>query len=170
MKLSWFCHTNSRQLFCNCPRSRPLFWRETTRDVLSFCCCLKMAENSVSLLCKTNILQLKQTQIIKSLAVQPLKKLKEQCIHDFNLIKYLVPMTTSILWITSFGKLMERPKGKKLRSGNFISFLKTNLGYLSQIVLKTCNYQYLIPCCRILCIDECMLCSGSSNVTNKFRL
>ena len=38
----------------------------------------------------------------------------EQCIHHFNLIKYLVPMTMSILWIISFGKLMERPKGKKL--------------------------------------------------------
>ena len=51
MKLSRFCHTNSRQLFCNCPRSRPLFWRETRRDVLSFCCYFKMAENSSQSVC-----------------------------------------------------------------------------------------------------------------------
>ena len=25
MKLPWFCHTNSGQLFCNCPRSGPFF-------------------------------------------------------------------------------------------------------------------------------------------------
>ena len=57
-----------------------------------------------------------QTEIIKSLAVQGLKKLEEQFIHHFNLIKYLVPATMSILWITSFEKLMERPRpeGKKL--------------------------------------------------------
>ena len=34
MKLSWFCHTNSGQLFCNCPRSRPLFWGNQTRCVV----------------------------------------------------------------------------------------------------------------------------------------
>ena len=51
---------------------------------------------------------------VKSLAVQRLKKSEEQCIHHFSFIKYLVPMTMSILWITSFGKLTERPKGKKL--------------------------------------------------------
>ena len=35
---------------------------------------------------------------VKSLAVQRLKnnELEEQCIHHFNLIKYLVPMTISI--------------------------------------------------------------------------
>ena len=37
-----------------------------------------------------------------------------RALYHFNLIKYLVPMTMSILGITSFGKLMERPKGKKL--------------------------------------------------------
>ena len=44
-----------------------------------------------------------QTQIIKSLAVQRLKsnELEEQWFHSFNLIRYLVPMTMSILWITS---------------------------------------------------------------------
>ena len=57
-KLPWFCHTNSGQLFCNCPLFvialvPGLFLRETRRDVLSFCCCFKMAENSVSLLCRT---------------------------------------------------------------------------------------------------------------------
>ena len=64
MKLPWFCQTNSGQLFCNCPLfvialSRPLFWRETSQDLLSFCRCFKMAENSVSLLCRMKILQLK---------------------------------------------------------------------------------------------------------------
>ena len=59
------------------------------------------------------ILQLKtQKEIIKSLAVQLLKKFEERCIHHFNLIKYLVPVTMSVLWITSFGKLMERPRPK----------------------------------------------------------
>ena len=110
-----------------------------------------MAENSVTLFCRTKILQLEtQTEIIKSLAVQRLKRneLEEQRIHHFNLIKYLVPMTMSILWITSFGKLMEGLKVRNyksrfmqsscsLRSGNFIMFLKTNLGYLSQIALKS---------------------------------
>ena len=48
MKLPWFYHTSRGQLFCNCPRSRPPFCRETSRDVLSLCCCLKMAENSMS--------------------------------------------------------------------------------------------------------------------------
>ena len=50
----------------------------------------------------------------KILAVQRLMKLEEQYIHHFNLIKYLVPITMSILWITSFGKLMESLKGNKL--------------------------------------------------------
>ena len=62
------------------------------------------------------MLQLKHNQIIKSLAVKRMKnnELEEQRIHHFNLIKYLVPMTMSILRITSFGKIMKRPKGKKL--------------------------------------------------------
>ena len=73
-----------------------------------------MAETQSVCSAGRNTTTLTQTQIIKSLDVQRLKKLEEQCIHHFNLIKYLVPMTMSILWITSFGKLMERPKGKKL--------------------------------------------------------
>ena len=73
-----------------------------------------MAENSVSLLCRPKYDNLNTNTDYKSLAVQRLKKLEVQCIHHFNLIKYLVPMTVSILWITSFGKLIERPKGNKL--------------------------------------------------------
>ena len=65
MKLPWFCHTNSKQLFCNGPlfviALVPcfFFWQETRRGVLSFCCCCKMAENSVSLLCRTKYYNLK---------------------------------------------------------------------------------------------------------------
>ena len=87
MKLPWFCHTNGGQLVCNCPRSRPLFWRET--DVLSLCCCLRMAENSVSWLCRTKILQLLHKHRLLR-ASQNNNELEEQCIHHFNLIKYLV--------------------------------------------------------------------------------
>ena len=77
---------------------------------------------------------------MKSLAVQRLKKLEEQCIHHFKLINY--DYVNIVDHYCSFGKLIEfkRPKGKKfrsLRSGNFIMFLKTNLGYLSQIALKS---------------------------------
>ena len=75
IKLSWFCHTNSGQLFGNCPRSRPLFLGKTSRDILSFCCCLKMAENSVSnhlALQDDNTTTSKQTQIIMSFEVQRL--------------------------------------------------------------------------------------------------
>ena len=51
MKLPWFCHTKRGQLFCNCPLfvitivPRLFFAGKTSRDVLSFCCCLKMAKN-----------------------------------------------------------------------------------------------------------------------------
>ena len=75
-----------------------------------------MAENSVRFrfALQDEIIQLRQEhRIFKRLAGQRLKKLEEHCIHHFNVIKYLVPMTMSILWITSFGKLMEKPKGKK---------------------------------------------------------
>ena len=101
MKLPWFCHSNNGQLLCNCLRFRPLFWRETNRDMLSFCCCLKMAENSVSWLCRTKILQLQHKhRIIKCLAVQRLNnnELEEQCIHHFNLIKYLIEGKSSTEW------------------------------------------------------------------------
>ena len=77
-----------------------------------------MAENSVSCSARRKYYNLTQTQIIKSLAVQRLKniELEEQCIHHLDLTKYLVPMTMSILWITSFGKLTKRPKGKNCKS------------------------------------------------------
>ena len=48
---------------CGCPRFRPLFWRKTRRDVLSFCCCFKMAEERVSQFAlQDGILQLKNKQ------------------------------------------------------------------------------------------------------------
>ena len=74
MKLPWFCHINSGQLFCNCP----LF----------------------------------------AIAIVPGlfgRKPAKTCCHSVV---------------------------ASLCLGNFIMFLKTNLGYLSQITLKTCNYWY----------------------------
>ena len=67
-----------------------------------------MVEDSVSFFLQDEVLKLKyKHRIFKRLAGQRLKKLEEHCIHHFNLIiKYLVPMTMSILWITS---LMEGP-------------------------------------------------------------
>ena len=49
MKLPQLLYANSRQLFCNCPRSRSLFWRATSQGFESCCyfavaSCLKMAE------------------------------------------------------------------------------------------------------------------------------
>ena len=94
-----------------------------------------MAENSVSdylALQDENTTTSTQTQIIKSLEVQRLNnKLEEQCIHHFNLIKYLTE-----------GKVRLNGKTFSLRSGNFIMFLKTNLGYLFQAALK--NMQLLV--------------------------
>ena len=69
MKLSWFCHTNSGQLFCNCPLfvtalvpGHFLAGNQTRRVVI-----LLLLQNggkleSVSLLCRTKILQLKHRQ------------------------------------------------------------------------------------------------------------
>ena len=48
-----------------------------------------------------------QTEIIKSLAVQRMKQL------EFT-ISNKSTMTMLISWVTSLGKLIERPKGKKL--------------------------------------------------------
>ena len=117
MKLSWFCHTNSGQLFCNCPLcvialAPGLFFGGKPDET---CCHSVVASKWL----KTRVsqfalqLQLKQTQteIIKSLAVQRLKKWEEQCIHHFKLINY-----DFVNIITSLGKfkLIERHKGKKL--------------------------------------------------------
>ena len=53
-----FVITLCMKLFCNCPG---LFhWRETSLDVLSFCCCFKMTENSVSWLCRTKYYNLRR--------------------------------------------------------------------------------------------------------------
>ena len=77
-----------------------------------------MAENSVSLPCRTKYYNLNTNRdYLKEFRSSPSEEVgTRQCNHQLNLIKYLVPMTMSILWITSFGKLMERPrpKGKKL--------------------------------------------------------
>ena len=121
MKLPWFCHTNSGQLFCNCPLCvialvPGLFFGGKPDEM---CCHSVVASKwlKTQSVCSAgrNATET-QTEIIKSLAVQRLKKLEEQCIHHLNLIKYLVPMTMSILWITIFGKLTERPRpeGRKL--------------------------------------------------------
>ena len=64
-----------------------------------------MAENSVSsLLCWTKYCNL-NTEIIKSLAVQRLKKFEEQCIHHYNLIKSIVSFQKhKEIALTSFGQ------------------------------------------------------------------
>ena len=64
MKLRWFCHKNSGQLFCNCllfviVLVPALFsGGKPAETCCHSCCCFKMAENSASLLCRTKILQL----------------------------------------------------------------------------------------------------------------
>ena len=89
MKLSWFCHTNGRQLFCNCLLfvialvPGHFFYRKPNET----CCHSVVASKWLKL--GQFALQLKtQIEIIKSLIVQRLKKLEEQCIHHFNLINY----------------------------------------------------------------------------------
>ena len=122
MKLPWFSYTNSGQLFCNCPLFviaivPGLFFGGKPAEM---CCHSVVASKwlKTQSVCSAGrkYHNLTQTQIIKSLAVQRLNNidLDKQCIHHFNLITYVVPVTMSILWITGFGKLMERPKGKKL--------------------------------------------------------
>ena len=90
----WFCHTNSGKLFCNCPLfvialiSGLFFGRKPDET----CCHSVVASKwlKTKSVCSAG-------RNIKSLAVQRLKKLEEQCIHHFNLIKYLVSMTMSVL-------------------------------------------------------------------------
>ena len=68
VKLSWFCHTNRGQLFCNgllfvIALVPGLFFGGKARwDMLSFCCCFKMAENSVSFLCRTKYCNLNENR------------------------------------------------------------------------------------------------------------
>ena len=119
MKLSSFCHTDSEQLFCNCPLFvfslvPGLFFGGEPDET---CCHSVVASKWL----KTRVSQFApqdentttetQTEIIMSLAVQRLKKLEEQCIHHFKLINYgFVNITTSL----GKFKLIERPKCKKL--------------------------------------------------------
>ena len=96
MKLSWFCHTNSGQLFCNCP----LFVIALVPGLFlggkpdETCChsvvASKWLETRVShfALQDENTTTETQTEITKSLAVQRLKQLEEQCTHHFKLINY----------------------------------------------------------------------------------
>ena len=96
MKLSWFFHTNSGQLFCNCP----LFVIALVPGLFSggkpdeTCCHAVVASKwlktrvSQFALQDENTTTWTQTEIIKSLAVQRLKKLEEHCIHHFKLINY----------------------------------------------------------------------------------
>ena len=91
MKLSWFCHTNSGQLFCNCPvfviaLVPIIFYGDET------CCHSGVASKwlktqSVSSPGQNTAIST-QTEVIKSLIVQCMKKLEKQWIHHFNLINY----------------------------------------------------------------------------------
>ena len=93
MKLSWFCHTNSGQLFCNCP----LFVIALVPGLFfgdEICChsvvASKWLKTRVSqfALQDENTTTSTQTEMIKCLAGRRLKKLEEQCIHYFKLINY----------------------------------------------------------------------------------
>ena len=123
IKLPWFCHTNSRQLFCNCPlfviALVPGLFFGGKPDKM---CCHSVVSSkwlktqSVSQFAlQDEILQFKQTWIIRSLAVQRLKKLEEQHIHCFNLIECLVPMTMLTLDI---------PKSTAVADGKPVLFSK----------------------------------------------
>ena len=94
MKLSWFCHTNSGQLYCNCPpfviALVPGLFSGGKPD--KTCCHSVVASKwlKAQSVCSAGRNTITQTQTqniqkVKRLEGQRLKKLEEHCIQHFNL-------------------------------------------------------------------------------------
>ena len=92
MKLPWFCHTNNGQLFYNCLlfviALVPGLFFGGKPDETCYHSVVASKWVKTQSVCSAGRNTITQTDIIKSLAVQRLKKLEEQYIHHFNLINY----------------------------------------------------------------------------------
>ena len=120
MKLPWFCHTNIRQLFCNCPRSRPLFGKKPVETCCHSVIASKWLETHLAL-CRTKILQLQHKHgLLRAWQLLSWKNNTSTFKESFHVIEGQVQLNGIIvIRPKSRPRFMQRNKNFMLFSGQF---------------------------------------------------